>query len=360
MKIKLHQIKETEPKRDHGDLSDLKQSIADVGLLHPLVVDPEYRLLAGRRRFQAVTELGWDEVPITVTPTEGDRLKAFRIAIDENLKRKPLTDPEVAIAIKEYDELKRELEGSARQGERTDLTLLQRNKVPWTQQQTADDLGISRPAVVKAIKIAEAIEEYPDLAKEKSGQTIMAEYKRRVIPDIPPPTGTYKTIVIDPPWPVEKILRDVSPEDWEFDYPVMSLEAIMSLPIPDIMAENCHVYLWTTQRFLPISFQLLEKWGLKYIFTMVWHKNGGFQPFNLPKYNCEFILFGRRGNLLFNDTKNFSTCFNGKRREHSRKPDEFYDLVKRVSPEPRIDYFSREQREGFDQYGNETGRYSRG
>ena len=78
--------------------------------------------------------------------------------------------PEVAAAIKEYDELKREKEGSARRGERTDLTSLHCGEV-WTQDKTAKDLGISRQAVNKAIKIAEAIEEHPELAK-LSGQRI--------------------------------------------------------------------------------------------------------------------------------------------------------------------------------------------
>ena len=86
---------------------------------------------------------------------------------------------------------------------------------------------------------------------------------------------------------------------------------------------------------------------------MTWHKNGGFQPFGLPQYNSEFIVFGRRGGLDFLDTKQFFTAFNAPRREHSRKPDEFYELVKRVSPQPRIDIFSREKREEYDQFGND-------
>jgi N6-adenosine-specific RNA methylase IME4 len=91
---------------------------------------------------------------------------------------------------------------------------------------------------------------------------------------------------------------------------------------------------------------------------MVWHKAGGFQPFNLPQYNCEFVVYGRKGVPIFLETKNFFTCFNGMRREHSRKPDEFYQLVARVCPAPRLDCFSREKREGFDQYGNEPERFS--
>lgn len=176
---KISEIKNTQPRREHGNIEDLKKSIADVGLINPLTIAEDGNLLAGRRRFQAVRELGWQEVEVTVLPLNGDQLKTFRVAIDENLKRKNLTDPEVAVAVREYDELKRKLEGSAKQGERTDLTLLHCNKVPWTQERTAQDLGISQSAVVKAIKIATAIEEYPELAKEKSGQAVFKEYKRQ-------------------------------------------------------------------------------------------------------------------------------------------------------------------------------------
>ena len=73
-------------------------------------------------------------------------------------------------------------------------------------------------------------------------------------------------------------------------------------------------------------------------------------------YSTELVLFGRVGNLSL--LKNgLRIDFNGKVREHSRKPDEFYDLVKQASPEPRIDIFSREKRDGFNQYGNEVDKF---
>jgi N6-adenosine-specific RNA methylase IME4 len=179
---------------------------------------------------------------------------------------------------------------------------------------------------------------------------------RRAAVALPPPAGEYRTIVIDPPWPMTIYDRDVRPGQIGFHYPTMNVEEICAMQLP--LAEDATVFLWTTQRFLPDAFRVLESWGLKYLVAMVWHKPGGPQPYNLPQYNCEFILIGRRGSPLFLDTKAFPLCFEAPRREHSRKPDEFYALVERVCAGPRIDMFSREKRAGFDQFGVEADKFS--
>ncbi len=180
---------------------------------------------------------------------------------------------------------------------------------------------------------------------------------KRAMAASPKLSGEYRTIVVDPPWPMTKILRDVRPNQADFDYPVMALSEIEAMPIKSVACSDAHLYFWTTQRFLPGAIRILEIWGFTYVFTMVWRKSGGFQPIGLPQYNCEFILFGRKGGLPFLDTKQFPTCFEGARREHSRKPAEFYELVKRVSPGPRLDCFSREVHDGFDSWGNETAKF---
>jgi len=213
----------------------------------------------------------------------------------------------------------------------------------------------------KGAEILEAIRRYPDLATKGNGQAILAEYKRRIIDKQPIPSKVYRTIVIDPPWPMDKIKRAVVPinQQYDFDYATMTLEEIAALPVGELVDKTgCHVYLWTTEKFLPASFDILKRWGIDYILTFVWHKNGGFQPFGLPQYNCEFVIFGKAVGLSFQTTKALFCCFDGKRREHSRKPIEFDDMVRRVSPEPRLEWFGRERKDGFETIGYEKGKYN--
>ena len=171
------------------------------------------------------------------------------------------------------------------------------------------------------------------------------------------PPGRYSCIVIDPPWPMQKIERDVRPNQVGFDYPTMSEEELADFDVQAMAADDCHLFCWTTQRFLLMAIRLIEGWGFNYVFEMVWHKPGGFQPIGLPQYNCEFAIYAQRGSPKFVETTDFFTCFQALRREHSRKPDKFYDVIRRVTPEPRIDVFSREARPGFAQYGNETTKF---
>jgi N6-adenosine-specific RNA methylase IME4 len=173
---------------------------------------------------------------------------------------------------------------------------------------------------------------------------------------IPLPEGKFQTIVVDPPWPVEKILRDVRPNQVEFGYRTMSVDEIKVFPIQKLMADNCHVYLWTTQKFLPIAFEVFESWGVKYECLLTWVKNVGFTPFSWM-YSTEHVLFGRIGSLELLK-KGERLDFNAKVREHSRKPNEFYELVKRVSPEPRKDVFAREKHDGFEAWGDEVDKFT--
>lgn len=166
------------------------------------------------------------------------------------------------------------------------------------------------------------------------------------------PTGKFDVIVIDPPWPMEKIERDERPNQVCFDYPVMSEAELAAIDIP--ADSNCHVWLWTTHKFLPMAMRLLAAWDLQYVCTFVWHKPGGFQPIGLPQYNCEFALYARKGTPKFLDTKAFPVCFEAPRGNHSEKPEHFYSFVRRVTGGRRLDMFNRRQIDGFSGWGKEA------
>lgn len=212
------------------------------------------------------------------------------------------------------------------------------------------DLEMSREALT-------VLQKRPDLLPARASQVILAESKKAQIGTICLPDNKFRAIVIDPPWPMEKILRDERTNQKDFDYATMSIDEIKALPVGQkAVVDGCHVYLWTTQKFLPSAYEVLESWGVTYQCLMTWVKNVGFTPFSWM-YSTEHCLFGRIGTLPLLKL-GMRLDFNAKVREHSRKPDEFYELVRKASPEPRLDWFSREPREGFEQYGNEINKFN--
>lgn len=174
-----------------------------------------------------------------------------------------------------------------------------------------------------------------------------------------PAVGHYRTIVIDPAWPADKRERISRPNQFRLDYQTMTLSEIQSFDVAGMASETCHLFCWTTQRFLREAFGIVEGWGFAPLWTMVWHKNGGFQPLGRPQFNCEFVVYGRKGLPQFRETRDFKSCFEGARREHSRKPDEFYEVIARVTEGPRIDVFGRERRADFDVWGDQTDRFAK-
>ena len=260
-----------------------------------------------------------------------------------------------AISVKHYDEVGRGLPGRSE---------LQRSIIDKVKKEglTADQTR----EVAKALRRAEDEEEIQSILRQPVSRTedqmvreakiekLLSQPRKQV--DVPLPEGKYRTIVIDPPWPIEKILREVRPNQVDLDYPTMTVEEIEALPVPELAYEDgCHIYLWTTHKYLPRALQVLDAWGANYECLLTWVKNVGITPFSWM-YSTEHCLFARIGNLpLLKLGKRLD--FQAKVREHSRKPDEFYSLIKEVSPEPRIDMFSREKREGFAQYGNELDRF---
>jgi N6-adenosine-specific RNA methylase IME4 len=137
-----------------------------------------------------------------------------------------------------------------------------------------------------------------------------------------------------------------------FDYPVMPVADIAAMPVRDVAADDCHLYLWTTQRFLRDAYTVLDAWGFKQGAVLVWSKP--------PKGVCgtwvcsaEFCIFARRGTLAAK-RRHIGTVFNWSRGRHSAKPEAFQDMVKTVSPGPYLELFARRPRLNWTVWGNEV------
>lgn len=173
---------------------------------------------------------------------------------------------------------------------------------------------------------------------------------------VQPRPGTYSCIVIDPPWDIKKIEREERPNQGAFlDYPTMSLDQIADekwVPVRTHAADDCHLYLWVTHKYLPAGLELMEAWGFRYQCLMTWRKNVGITPFSWM-YDTEHVIFGRKGNLPLTQL-GLRLSFDAPVQGHSVKPEVFYDRVRLASPGPRIDMFARTKRDGFEVWGNEV------
>jgi len=167
----------------------------------------------------------------------------------------------------------------------------------------------------------------------------------------------YKIIYADPPWPIKIISRRVRPKQLDMPYKIMNLEDICKLPVRTIADENeCNLFLWTTHKYLPKAFQVLEAWGFSYNCTLTWNKTYGFTPFSFM-WSTEFILYGQLKDKWVKQPGigKYKTCHESKPIGHSVKPQVFRDIITGFCGEkPRIELFARQKTEGWDVWGNEV------
>jgi N6-adenosine-specific RNA methylase IME4 len=166
------------------------------------------------------------------------------------------------------------------------------------------------------------------------------------------PDGLFEVIAIDPPWPYD-LTYDPDFRRGVISYPSMSMEDLRALELP--AADNCVLWLWTTNAFMPEACTLLDVWGFEIRTILTWVK----PRIGLGRWlrNCtEHCLLATKGAPRV-DLKSQSTVLEAPVREHSRKPDEFYQLVESLCIGRRLDWFSREKRPGWEQFGNDTTKF---
>ena len=168
----------------------------------------------------------------------------------------------------------------------------------------------------------------------------------------------YQIIVVDPPWKIQKILKRVRPKQKEMDYSMMTVDEIKALSISKIADERCMLFLWTIDKYLFESKEILESWGFKHHLTMAWDKTNGQALYGFNR-QTEFILVGLKGkHEAFPTRKTIPTSFRVKSPYHSAKPHEFYQMLD-VLDGNRIEIFARYSRDNlfgknWDVWGNEV------
>lgn len=176
----------------------------------------------------------------------------------------------------------------------------------------------------------------------------------------------FHTILADPPWQFTNRTGKMAPEHRRLSrYATMRLPEIKALPVASIVQEPAHLYLWVPNALLPEGIEVLRAWGFDYKSNIVWHKirkDGGSDGRGVGFYFrnvTELVLFGVRG-------KNARTLAPGRRqvnlvasqkREHSRKPDELYDVIEGCSRGPYLELFARNTRKNWAAWGNESTDY---
>lgn len=174
--------------------------------------------------------------------------------------------------------------------------------------------------------------------------------------------GPFSTLLADPPWRFQNRTGKVAPEHRRLSrYDTMTTAAIRALPISEITTPDAHLYLWTPNALIADALAVMESWGFTYKSNIVWakrRKDGGPDGRGVGFYFrnvTELILFGVKGNMrTLAPGRRQVNMIETRKREHSRKPDEQYDIIESCSPGPYLELFARYSRPGWASWGTEA------
>ncbi|MBD3219435.1 MAG: S-adenosylmethionine-binding protein [candidate division Zixibacteria bacterium] len=178
--------------------------------------------------------------------------------------------------------------------------------------------------------------------------------------------GRYGTVLADPPWRFQNKTGKMAPEHKRLNrYMTMKFEDILALPVSKLTASKCHLYLWVPNALLQEGLKVMKAWGFEYKTNLIWHKirkDGGPDGRGVGFYfrnTTEMVLFGVKGRLrTLQPGRTQVNIIRSRKREHSRKPDELYEIIEACSPGPYLELFARGQREGWSAWGNEAEDYT--
>jgi N6-adenosine-specific RNA methylase IME4 len=178
------------------------------------------------------------------------------------------------------------------------------------------------------------------------------------------PGGQYfGTVLADPPWQFANSTGKIAPEHKRLSrYGTISLQEIKALPVGRVAATPAHLYLWVPNALLAEGLAVMAAWGFTYKTNIVWHKvrkDGGSDGRGIGFYFrnvTELVLFGVKGKngRTLSPSRTQVNLLATRKREHSRKPDELYEIIEACSPGPYLELFARGVRPGWTSWGNQA------
>jgi ParB family chromosome partitioning protein len=379
--------KRREVKSDY--VQKLADSIKQVGLINPITIAPDNRLIAGYHRLQAFIQLGETRIPAVILNLS--ELEARLAEIDENLIRNEGSALERGEWLLERKIIYEELYPETRHGLTSERAEVNRNNFvlpPAFTEDTADKTGQSRRTIEQEIQIARDITpEVKDkirdteLADRKtdllrlarmepnqqeqivdkivSGEADTINHAKKIlaaenVKSVELPEGKYRVIYADPPWQYGGCMNPDAGMAADLQYPTMPLDEIAALPVADLAADNAVLFLWTTSPLLQDSFTIINAWGFQYKASFVWDKvKHNFGYYNSVRH--EFLLVCTKGSCTPDNSKLYDSVQSIERTEHSKKPEEFRQIIDDLYPSgPRIELFAREPADNWQSWGNQV------
>ena len=350
-------------RRELGNLDSLAESIAELGLLHPVVIKPDGQLVAGERRLRACQAIGWKAISVRIVDMEN----IARGELAENVERAPFLPSEI-------EAIRRTLESTEKAAARERMS--QGGKVgklslPSETGKTTDKIGafagVSGRTVEKIAQVVAAAEAEPEKYQhlvedmDRTGlvngpykrlKVAMQAEKLRAEPPPFPGNGPYRVITADPPWPYEVRQEDPSHRATH-PYPQMSIEQICTLPVASMAHADSVLWLWTTNHHVRQALAVVDAWGFQQRTILTWAKDrmGTGDWLRGQTEHCLMAVRGHPTVVLTTQT----TLLRGAMRANSQKPEEFYDLVESLCPAPcYLELFARKTRPGWDTWGDEV------
>ena len=375
----LHELEILIPPLTSEEFKQLERNILEEGIRDPLVTWNGI-LVDGHNRYRIAQEYDIDFVTVEKEFTDMNAVKEWMINNQFGRRNLPAYERgKLALRLKDiYSQKAKETKAEKVSHYRQTGEVCQISDKPDTKKDLAKIANVSHDTINKIEKIeAKASDEvkqklsvgtmsineaYKEIKKEEKKverveliQKQIEDIEEGLLPDL---VGLFDVVSVDPPWPYEGDSKNITSFDSvgrrvSNPYPEMSIKQIKSIELP--LMENAVVLLWTTHKFLPDAFEILKEWNLDYKATLVWNKEkiGMGAWFRMQ---CEFCLVGVKGKPYWENTT-YRDIIIESRREHSRKPDSFFEMIEKITIGNRLEYFSREKREGWKVFGNDINKF---